>query len=50
MAEEELKIIINALEPALRESLIQLSKSKLNDNPSKGQDYELAFDVNERNI
>lgn len=38
------------IKPVLGNTLIELSKTKFNDEPKKREDYELNMNINDRNI
>ena len=46
----DLNELIDKIKPVLGSTLIELSKTKFNDDPKKKDDYELNMNINERNI
>ena len=46
----ELEELIEKIAPVLSSTLLQLSKSKFNDDPKKKDDYELNISINDRNV
>jgi hypothetical protein len=46
----DLKELVEKLSPILSETLLELSRSKFNDDDKKKQDYELGMNINDRNI
>ena len=38
------------ISPVLANTLVELSRSKFNDDPKKTEDYELNLNINDRNI
>lgn len=42
--------LIDKIKPILGSTLIELSKSKFNDDKNKNHDYELNMNINDRNI
>ena len=46
----ELEELIEKIAPVLSSTLLQLSKSKFNDDPKKKDDYELNMSINDRNV
>lgn len=42
--------LIDHIKPILGNTLLELSKTKFNDDPKKRQDYELNLNINDRNI
>jgi len=41
---------VEQIKPVLGNTLIELSKTKFNDEPKKREDYELNMNINDRNI
>ena len=46
----ELKELVEHLQPVLGEALLQLAKSKFNDDPQRTQHYEVDMNITHRNI
>lgn len=47
---KELNDLVDKIKPILGETLLELSKSKFNDDPKKREDYEINMNINDRNI
>lgn len=46
----ELKALVEKLRPVLGEALLELSKSKFNDDQKRREDYEVDMNITDRNI
>lgn len=46
----DLNDLVEKVKPILGETLLELSKSKFNDDPKKKEDYELNMNINDRTI
>jgi hypothetical protein len=46
----DLNELIDKIKPVLGSTLLELSKSKFNEDPKKRADYELNMNINDRNI
>lgn len=46
----DLNDLVEKVKPILSETLLELSKSKFNDDPKKREDYELNMNINDRTI
>ena len=46
----DLNELIDKIKPALGSTLLELSKTKFNDDPKKKDDYELNMNINDRNV
>lgn len=47
---EDLNELVQRIQPDLESTLLQLARSKYNDDPKKLYDYELGFNLSDRNI
>lgn len=46
----DLTDLVDKIKPVLKETLLELSKSKFNEDPKKREDYELNMSINDRNV
>lgn len=47
---QELTELVSKIAPTLGETLLELSRSKFNEDPKRKEDYELGININDRNV